>query len=153
MKLYRIKGRHWAGTQQMARELARDTYDSAPWEQVDVPTDKEGMLDWLNQVNAPATSAERCDMQNEIGREAIESYVAGEWSGPRPLAAAAPAPAVASQPVSPAPASDTAGSKAIAAGVDAVADWILDQANCSQVERLFACLGTRFAELRRRAVL
>lgn len=47
MKLYRIANGQWAGTQAEARQMAKR--DRTTWEQAEVPTDKAGLLDFLNQ--------------------------------------------------------------------------------------------------------
>jgi hypothetical protein len=65
MKLYRIEGTivpskeykvlQFVGTQKDARDLVRamknrkEFFADLSWEQEDVPTDKEGLLRWLNE--------------------------------------------------------------------------------------------------------
>lgn len=56
MRLYRTADGQWAGTQAAARAACRDAaIDGKAWEELDVPTDKPGLLDWLNQHCGPAT--------------------------------------------------------------------------------------------------
>jgi hypothetical protein len=52
MRLYVTPAGRWAGTQAEAKQLARE--EGSGWEQVDVPTDKEGLLSFLDshRVNA-----------------------------------------------------------------------------------------------------
>ncbi len=55
MRVYRliIRGRaHYVGTQADARAIKRET--GAAWSEVDVPTDKTGLLAFLNDSAAPA---------------------------------------------------------------------------------------------------
>jgi hypothetical protein len=56
MRLYRIIGAAWAGTQADAKRSAGE--HSAPWHETDVPTDKPGLLAWLNDRNVPARTEE-----------------------------------------------------------------------------------------------
>jgi hypothetical protein len=49
MKLYRIAGHGWAGTQAEAKAEAKEF--STLWRPVEVPTDKPGLLAWLNDEN------------------------------------------------------------------------------------------------------
>ena len=61
MRLYRTQSGQWTGTQAEAVRLAR--IDSAgSWDQVEIPTDKPGLLAWLNEhcaqpIAAPPLSA------------------------------------------------------------------------------------------------
>lgn len=47
MRLYRTSNGEWAGKQSAAARLVRENGGS--WEQVDVPTDKAGLISWLNE--------------------------------------------------------------------------------------------------------
>lgn len=57
MKLYRISGQsrsepvQWVGTQDEAKRGAREI--GGFWEPVEVPTDKAGLIDYLNGARAP----------------------------------------------------------------------------------------------------
>jgi hypothetical protein len=46
VRLYVTPAGRWTGTQAEAKELGRD---DGGWQQRDVPTDKEGLLDFLNR--------------------------------------------------------------------------------------------------------
>jgi len=50
MRLYRTDAGKWAGTQEEARALAKSA--GCAWHQVEVPTDKPGLLAFLNQEQA-----------------------------------------------------------------------------------------------------
>jgi len=50
MRLYRTEIGQWAGTQADARKFAAT--HGVDWEQVEVPTDKPGLLAWLNNMAA-----------------------------------------------------------------------------------------------------
>jgi hypothetical protein len=83
MKLYRIRTRtlssaSWVGTQKEAKDLSREYgHHDTQWAAVEVPTDKEGLLAFLNEVGAAASRSEMVDLQNFIGREAVEDALAG----------------------------------------------------------------------------
>ena len=47
MKLHITGDGDWAGTQDQARKLARER--GTDWNTVDVPTDKPGLIAWLNE--------------------------------------------------------------------------------------------------------
>ncbi len=58
MKLYRIAGLGWTGTQAEARAEAK--HHGTAWQPVEVPTDKPGLIAWLNDEGRviPATEPE-----------------------------------------------------------------------------------------------
>lgn len=64
MRLY-TTGSRWAGTQADAKKLGK-------FVQVDVPTDKQGLLDWLNKMHWDATEY----IQPELVRETPSAPVA-----------------------------------------------------------------------------
>lgn len=56
MRCYRTPGGRWFGTQADARAACLDeACPSDAWVEVDVPTDKPGLLDWLHLNCGPAT--------------------------------------------------------------------------------------------------
>lgn len=63
MRLYRIVGSAWAGTQAEAKKLSAEY--NAPWHEAEIPTDKPGLLAFLNSTGArwraepPAPAVER----------------------------------------------------------------------------------------------
>lgn len=59
MKLYETARGHFAGTQKLADTVAhRDGSGKGNWKQIDVPIDKPGLINWLNnrQIEAPPTA-------------------------------------------------------------------------------------------------
>ena len=48
MRLYRTRSGNWAGTQADAARIARDDGSAGHWAQVEVPTDKPGLIAWLS---------------------------------------------------------------------------------------------------------
>lgn len=133
MRLYRIVGRGWAGTQAEAKAKSREL--GAPFHEAEVPTDKPGLLAFLDRRNVPFSD------EGDVGRPA------GTDAG---MARSAPA-ATEQAPALGTEAERGAAAKAIQQGANAVADWILDTASQAQVEQLFAALGARVAEMRRNA--
>jgi len=109
MRLYLTAKGRYVGTQDDAKR------DGKGWSLAEVPTDKAGLIDYLNdQLPAPPEFAEVDD----------------------------PAP-----PPPPTPSHDVIAAKVSAFKTDEIVEFILDIASVSQVERIFACIGTRFAEL------
>jgi hypothetical protein len=158
MKLYRIIGHAWVGTQQAARDTAR-SYGYPPgtkWEQVEVPTDKEGLLDFLNRVDACASAGELCDRRNSEAVETVQAFLAGELSLPGlpklPAPSDTPATAEAGDRCPMCTRTPSAAAK-LAAGedADAIAAWIL-AAEPWLIEKLFATLAVRVADMRSAAV-
>lgn len=79
MRLYRTGAGQWTGTQADARALA-----GKDWAEIEVPTDKPGLLAWLNDQATPPDT--------------------GRMAAPQPAAAppaAAPPPAPAQAPLRP----------------------------------------------------
>jgi hypothetical protein len=122
MRLYRI-GALWRGTEAEAKAAAREA--GQEWQKVEVPTDKPGLLAFLNQP--PPVEPD------EIA------------------ATAEPAP---TRPGT-CPACDRSESAAVRAAesqdLAAIVGFIFDGASPSQVESIFSALGTRFHELRKAA--
>ena len=122
MRLYRTAAGAWAGNQADARALAgRD------WTEIDVPTDKPGLLAWLNANTGSAPVAD-CEPDD----------------APPP----APAPRVANEDCPKCCLSPRAA-ETLAQGddVEALGDFLW-QASAWQLERLFAIFGHRMAQLR-----
>lgn len=86
-------------------------------EKIDVPTDTAGLVDYLNELTA-----------NVPPQDALEFE---------------PAP----PPPPPTPSHDVIAAKVSAFKTNEILEFILDHASVSQVERIFACIGTRFGEL------
>lgn len=62
MRLYETARGHFAGTQKLADTVAeRDGSGKGNWQCIDVPTDKPGLINWLNdrQLEAPHTNSPR----------------------------------------------------------------------------------------------
>ncbi|ABQ68572.1 hypothetical protein Swit_2213 [Rhizorhabdus wittichii RW1] len=56
MRLYRTRAGSWHGTQAEARNACIDeAQPRTGWSEINVPTDKPGLLDWLNEHVGPAT--------------------------------------------------------------------------------------------------
>lgn len=126
MRLYRTAAGHWHGTQDAARaDAGRD------WQQIEVPTDKPGLLAWLNEQGAPP-SAKPAPFDDA------------------PLLAAPPTPAKASPDSCAKCARTPRAAETLAQGddVEAIGAWLW-QAAPWQLERLFAVIGARVGELRR----
>jgi hypothetical protein len=123
MKLYRIAGGiNWYGTQVDAKAGARQL--GRTFEQVEVPTDKEGLLNWLNSntvIDGHTEDARPSDDVDELREAEL-----------RAIAAAA-------KPTAPAINTNWTATD--------VTDFVLNRATISQVENIFACLGTRFKEV------
>lgn len=115
MRLYRTAAGRWAGTQAEAGK---------GFTQVEIPTDKPGLLDWLN------------------GR--------GE-EGPVELDAPERAPPAKATNLCPACHRSPSAGAAIAESNDleAIQVFILDRATQTQIEQIFSSLGARFHELGR----
>jgi hypothetical protein len=89
-------------------------------EKIDVPTDTAGLVDYLNELTA-----------NVPPQDALEFE-------PAPPPTRGPDPELVKIGETLRQTSWT---------TDSIVDFILDGATVSQVERLFSCIGTRFAEL------
>ncbi|MGZ8286648.1 MAG: hypothetical protein ACXW27_08680 [Allosphingosinicella sp.] len=104
MRLYRIRPRDlpsacWVGTQKEAKNLAREYGHGAQWAAVEVPTDKEGLLTFLNEVGAAASRSELVDLHNFQARETVEELQRGDVSLVSPDAEARPGVATAAAAV------------------------------------------------------
>lgn len=118
MRLYVTTAGRWAGTQADAARLGKE--DGARWEQIEVPTDKPGLLEFLNTRHVAATSPE-----------------------PEPVPADAPAASAEPRAAHPRFAEQQGRHRTS----DEIASFILDDATVAQVEDIFACVGTRVAEI------
>lgn len=130
MRLYRILGAAWAGTQADAKAAAKDA--NTPWHEYEVPTDKTGLLAFLNERNVPAQADEVAQLEEKrvpMPRDPMDAPAA------EPINMAS----VAAKVVRQSQESFTAGE---------IEDFILNRATVAQVENIFAALGTRFAEKR-----
>jgi hypothetical protein len=135
MRLYRILGAGWAGTQADAKAAAKDA--GAPWHEFDVPTDKPGLLAFLSDRNVPAQPDERAKvdaLRVPLERDPLDA----------PAATPATPAAVAADPAA-------VARRERAFEADAIVEFILDRASVAQVEAIFAAIGTRFAEARKAA--
>jgi hypothetical protein len=121
MKLYfeHTGGGHWELPGQQPKGASR----------VDIPSTPVAMVAWLNERRVPIAPG--------ASSPGLLDYDGGSGSSfdapPKPFVAA-PAPAT------PQPSSFEA---------TAIEEFILDRATVAEVERIFAVLGTRFAEARR----
>jgi hypothetical protein len=122
MRLYRILETGWAGTQDDAKIRSKEA--GRPWHVFDVPTDKPGLLAFLEERNVPASESELGQVDKP--RELLE---------PEPMDAP---PAPAEPPRQQLQDSYTASD---------IEDFILNRANVAQASNIMACLGSRFAEL------
>lgn len=78
MKLYRAAGHLWLGTQAEAKAVARE--HGTKWTAVDVPTDKPGLIAWLNDEGRviPATEPDILEPQLASEGQGDEPWIAGE---------------------------------------------------------------------------
>lgn len=124
MRLYRILGKAWAGTQGDAR--ARSKQLGAPWHECDVPTDKPGLLAFLERRNVPGGEIDEIERRvahdDPLEREPMDAPPAAPAEPPRQLQQD----------------SYTATD---------IEDFILNRASVAQASNIMACLGSRFAEL------
>lgn len=138
MKLYLTQAGRWSGTQADARK-------DGSFEQVEVPTDKPGLLDWLNtqqQGGYPGVKVIDAALRDEgspvQGEGSAETYAkANEMLDLHAAKCAEAKPTVAK----------TRGPKS----ADDVMEWVLDEASAGEIENLFSALGARFHEMRRAA--
>lgn len=132
MRLYCTDAGQWAGTQADARALA-----GKAWEEVDVPTDKPGLLAWLNgnKVAAGGPSA-----VPGLTLAPIVVAEATHLAEPAPIAAPTTCPKCSRTP---------RAAETLAKGddIEALAEWIW-RAEGWQIERVLGALGGRLAELR-----
>lgn len=120
MKLYKITylgGFVWHGTQAEAKLGAKQI--GGTFEQVDVPTDKDGLLAWLNENVSGAAEAKVEHDELEVAEL-------------RAVEAARPAPSTASRPIT----------------THDIERHILDDTtSITNVEDIFAALGARFKSM------
>jgi hypothetical protein len=133
MKLYKISHQsrsvasEWVGTQDEAKKRAKEV--GGFFDHVEVPTDKQGLLDWLNANTI---------IEGKAGCEDVD-----------PLEAAELRAVEASQP----PKTDTDFQERRAAAVarqqdtNGLIDWMLDEAQPWQLEAVFAALASRLHQL------
>lgn len=87
---------HWAATQAEAKAVARDVFGT--WQALDIPTDKPGLLAFLNEVEAPASrshfveiaNARAAEVRADIGAEAQPATPAAVANGRCPRCASTP---------------------------------------------------------------
>jgi hypothetical protein len=131
MKLYRIthlSGYIWHGTQADAKLGAKQI--GGTWEQVDVPTDKESLLQWLNdnvagtgEVHQEIDELHKAEQRAiDAARVIVDQKVPDEFEQRRGIA-------IARQ-------QDT----------NALIDWLIE-AQPWQIERVMEAIGTRLSEL------
>lgn len=142
MRLYVTPNGQWAGTQADAKAIAKE--EGTGWEQVEVPTDKEGLLCFLNCHRVDGMCSDAKAMMPDTAT--ITAGFAEAMGGPlatdteierqRDHQAYQPDP------------EKVARSEAAFTATQ-MEDFILHRATVAQVENLFACLGNRFAEARK----
>lgn len=117
MNLYLTVEGRFVGTQAEAKKAGKG------WAAVIVPTDKDGLLAYLNDRPAgpPQAAAEELE------------------AAPAPIVAQAPPPR-AERPA-----------QRLSWTAHEIESFVLHEASVAQVENIFACLGTRFAEQAKRA--
>lgn len=98
-------------------------------EKIDVPTDTAGLVDYLNELTANVPPQDALEFE----QPPVDPVV--NWGSPS-LAVPAKGPPKTDNPDYNRDWSKTE-----------ISDFILNRASVSQVEDLFACLGTRFKEL------
>jgi hypothetical protein len=128
MRLYLVTDGHgsdWEGTQDDAKRKAREY--AAKWDQVEVPTDKAGLLNFLNELPHAA-------ILPTLGIAAI-------CEDPIPVDRRDPPQA------EPNPAAAQTVDQTQTFTARQICDFILDVATVAQVENIMGCLGTRVAEL------
>lgn len=125
MKFYRSSDKNatqqWVGSQ----DAANKAFGRHHWQTVEVPTDKEGLLGFLNRITAEEAEPFPHDAPAETDHIA---------TAPKVETAKGTAQAtVASATIDP----------------DTIAHWIMDEATPTQVEATFTALGVRFHEMNR----
>lgn len=127
MRLYVTPSGRWAGTQVDARKVASEA-DAGRWAEFEVPTDKPGLLAFLDERRIKA------DPSEQLTTDEVADLAFG------PIATAPPA-----APAS-VPALDAAKGRSRTARE--IVEFILDDATVNQVENIFQAIGARFAEAR-----
>lgn len=111
MRLYICIDGSYAGTQADANAKGRG------WTQEEVPTDKAGLLAYLNGMVDEHRATQSLPAVPATDRAATSELRSNEPTG--------------------------------AFTASQIEEFILDRASVGEVEAIFACLGTRFAELRK----
>lgn len=122
MNLYITADGRYVGTQVEAKKAGKG------WTPETVPTDKEGLIAYLNGHNERTCA--RLEKFDQVDRElAILSDLPNPFADPEP--APPPAPRVASTSFE----------------ATEIEDFILNEASVAQCENIFSTLGSRFSEL------
>lgn len=131
MKLYHTDDGVWHGTQADAKRHARA--NDTDWEERNVPTDKPGLIEYLNDINLPPPVT-ATQLVPVYGEPVDELHLAEQRAieQARGIVDQRPAQAV----------------EKIQRDWDAgdIVDFILNRATVAQCENVFASLGTRFKE-------
>jgi hypothetical protein len=150
MKLYRVsnQSRHapqeWAGTQDEARKRSKEI--GGFFDPIEVPTDKPGLLDWLNKNVTNSAPAAEMLCETCRGAGCPECAQKGAVEAPDDFLAAAEERAVRELDAR------TAQRDRLVQGdwdAHSIQEFILERASVAQCEAIFACFGTRFKELAR----
>lgn len=142
MRYYRVNGEFpfLVETQDKAKRAARDL--KCDWEPHDVPTDKEGLMEYLNSHDCSAESV---------------TTLVGEPIDTSDIAEADEAFFEKAELVEPTSRREEAsfGSSQLGGSYEAtdIEEFILDRASVRQVENIFMCLGARFKELANASLL
>lgn len=135
MKLYRVsnQSRHmpqeWVGTQDEAKKRSKEI--GGFFDPVEVPTDKQGLLDWLNSNTVIEGKAGNEDVQPDAEPDVLR---------------AAEQRAIAARTEEQQRRDELVNHQWT---VTEIESFILDHASVSEVGNLFSCLGSRFKELAR----
>lgn len=132
MRLYRISGqssreqRQWVGTQEEARKGSKER--GGFFDLVDVPTDKSGLLEYLNKAEHERAAWAKAEAPQMTVEEIKHSNTPEAHKAWRDLQNRPPAP----KPED---------------GAEALVDWLFDHASPSQVCDVFLGLSSRFREI------
>lgn len=66
MRLYRTRSGNWVGTQADATRVAREDGSNGHWRQVEVPTDKPGLIAWLGSQQIAEETIDRASLLDPI---------------------------------------------------------------------------------------
>jgi hypothetical protein len=130
--------RTWETVRTVAKAAAADHGGS--FQEEDVPATKAALIPFLNEIERQAY--ERGKAQGSAGSLAGQPSPPSE--PPAPIEAPRPSQAPAARgiiPIAP-PADGSAADKAL----DPLVDWIFDEAEQWQIERIMSALGVRFGE-------
>jgi hypothetical protein len=137
MNLYITAAGRYVGTQAEAKR------DGKGWTPETVPTDKEGLIAYLNEHCAPKVVASW-----KLASEPVPAEAANPFAEPEDINPLTASPEMTWKPVE--PQRKVASSSFEATEIE---DFILNRASTAQVENIFARLGTRFAEIARKVKL